>query len=173
MVRNKTKAPALKRKPSPKKQMPDTERYNYHTPPENDNFVDTNCEECGVLIPYSSFGNPKKCAACEPPKAEPMRLCHRCEEFKIPETEPEWKTVCPACYLEGRDCVTCGQKISPSAPKFAKVCLQCFKDKRAKTHTTCPSCKGEKAKHLRRKKTEPFCKDCMQNLSIFKKPQPK
>ena len=137
---------------------------NTHTSPEKP------CTSCGQPIYFSAFGWPDVCVQCDPMDVDDeLRECSRCDEKKIPSTEPDWKTVCAECYLQGRDCNLCGQKISPSAPKFAKVCHSCFLDKRAKTHAKCTSCKGDKANHLRRLKSEPFCKDCMKNLSIFKK----
>lgn len=164
-VVRKAKVPAtpVKKAKAVKFETPDAENlYEGVTKP---------CTECKEPIPFSAFGWPDVCSHCNPPAAAVYKECSRCNELKIPESEPSWKTVCTACYLDGRDCKECGQKISPNAPKFARTCHSCFMEKRSKTHAKCSSCKGEKANHLRRLKSQPFCNDCMQNLSIFKKPK--
>lgn len=51
------------------------------------------------------------------------------------------------------------------AKKWQKTCTSCWVEKRQQTHSPCPTCPPAKATHLRKKKEEACCKDCLAELA--------
>ena len=134
------------------------------------------CTLCKTEIDADKPDWVKYCDSCYDQRCHewektPKRLCALCNEPQVAFDAPVWRTVCARCYSGGRDCA-CGKKLKPFAPKYQKECTTCWLKKRESTHTTCSACTGEKAKQLRRKRSEPFCASCTANnpiLQAFKK----
>ena len=99
------------------------------------------------------------------------RRCKVCKE-KFEWNGKDWQTHCKDCYLEhARKCEGkgCEKFIKISAPKWVKICTECFLKKRGKTHGTCPLCPPERADYLSRKMDEPACSACMAKDPKMKK----
>ena len=95
------------------------------------------------------------------------RKCVRCKNRFEWDGSP-YKKHCLDCYKAVvRSCNECGGGIRLDAQKWVKICTTCWQEKRAKTHTTCPTCPEEKSSHLRRRWSQPACDDCMKKNPKF------
>jgi len=133
------------------------------------------CTGCRAEIPPSAFGWAKLCFDCYAEKKNrdamtEMRECTECREMSVPKAAEPWRKICSRCYVTTtRDCSQCPKKLKPGAPKYQTLCHTCWTDKRKLTHAVCTACPEERKTHLRRLKSKPFCDECMETLSIFKR----
>lgn len=92
------------------------------------------------------------------------KKCDKCKrEFVVGEAE-EYKSLCKDCYrmyAQNRKCMSCPGTISPRSPLTVRRCTECFKKKRAETHTTCPTCPKQKAHWLTRRYGAKACDECL------------
>jgi hypothetical protein len=116
--------------------------------------VVTMWENSGDVVPALDLST-KPCKDCGNP-------------FPI-EDDMDWKTFCESCYDKRtenpRRCKKCPKNVSPGAPTWTKLCVECFKLKRVKTHTTCELCPPERSTHLRKKIGEVACKTCLAEIA--------
>ena len=101
-----------------------------------------------------------------------FRLCHGCVDFNINMGEPDWKTICKNCYIDGirtapiiplldhRVCEDCFvPSISPSLPLYRTKCAACFK-KAKETEEPVPMKPCEQCGKMTVKQADKFRKLC-------------
>jgi hypothetical protein len=95
-------------------------------------------------------------------EAEIEKVCVFCKRDFY--TDAEWKTACPTCYEDNRKKCECGKNLPLNAPKYKTQCTKCWLAAREKTHEKCPTCTGDAANQLRKRKDKKECLDCYNRL---------
>jgi len=93
---------------------------------------------------------------------EVEKTCRFCQ--KVFYTDADFKTACPPCYKENQRKCQCGRNIPLDAPKYKTQCTTCWLATRKETHERCPTCTGERADQLRKRKDKRECLDCYNRL---------
>lgn len=99
------------------------------------------CMTCDVQLPEELPAFARQCEQCYK-NPSTKRRCKKCNELKIPVTEPIWKSVCGSCYASSkfRECIICKEKkIREIDPIWRTVCSDCYKNK--ENFRECASCK--------------------------------
>jgi hypothetical protein len=128
------------------------------------------CDVCQEpKIPVTDEVWKRICAKCF--TDSPMKPCAGCKEYKVKAVE-KFRTLCKECWARKEEflriCIECKDRVIPEkAQKWVKTCTTCYLNKKREKYEECPTCEGDLAKMLRKRKTAPACRDCMKGQNLI------